>query len=59
MDEVYRMAVENKPKLIIAGYSSYSQSLDYKRFREIADEVGAYLLVDAALFYRTCCRKSY
>ena len=50
MEEVYRMAVENKPKLIIAGYSSYSQSLDYKRFREIADEVGAYLLVDAAHF---------
>ena len=50
MEEVYRMAVENKPKLIIVGYSSYSQSLDYKRFREIADEVGAYLLVDAAHF---------
>ena len=50
MEEVYRMAVENKPKLIIAGYSSYSQSLNYERFREIADEVGAYLLVDAAHF---------
>ena len=50
MEEVYRMAVENKPKLIIAGYSSYSQSLIYERFREIADEVGAYLLVDAAHF---------
>ena len=50
MEEVHRMAVENKPKLIIAGYSSYSQSLNFEKFREIADEVGAYLLVDAAHF---------
>ena len=50
MEEVLKMAVENKPKLIIAGYSSYSQSLNFEKFREIADEVGAYLLVDAAHF---------
>ena len=48
MEEVYRMAVENKPKLIIAGYSSYSQSLAYKRFREIADKSGSLLLADIA-----------
>ena len=41
---------EHKPKVIMAGYSSYSQELDYKHFREIADEVGAYLIVDAAHF---------
>ena len=50
METVYRMALEHKPKLIIAGYSSYSQSLDFKRFREIADEVGAHFMVDAAHF---------
>ena len=50
METVYSMALEHKPKLIIAGYSSYSQSLDFKRFREIADEVGAHFMVDAAHF---------
>ena len=50
METVYRMALEHKPKLIIAGYSSYSQSLNFKRFREIADEVGAHFMVDAAHF---------
>ena len=50
METVYSMAMEHKPKLIIAGYSSYSQSLDFKRFREIADEVGAHFMVDAAHF---------
>ena len=44
------MALEHKPKLIIAGYSSYSQSLDFQKFREIADEVGAHFMVDAAHF---------
>ena len=50
METVYSMALEHKPKLIIAGYSSYSQSLNFKRFREIANEVGAHFMVDAAHF---------
>ena len=50
METVYRMALEHKPKLIIAGYSSYSQSLNFQKFREIADEVGANFMVDAAHF---------
>jgi glycine hydroxymethyltransferase len=45
-DEVERLAKKHKPKMIIAGVSSYSWQLDWKRFREIADEVGAYLLAD-------------
>ena len=48
MDEVERLAKEHKPKLIIAGFSAYSRSLDWKRFRTIADEVGAYLMADIA-----------
>lgn len=47
-DEVERLAVEHQPKLIIAGFSAYSQVLDFARFRAIADRVGAYLLVDMA-----------
>ena len=50
MEIVYKMALEHKPKLIIAGYSSYSQSLNFQKFREIADEVGANFMVDAAHF---------
>ncbi|NYH78102.1 glycine hydroxymethyltransferase [Actinopolyspora biskrensis] len=50
MDEVARLARENKPQLIIAGWSAYPRQLDFKRFREIADEVGAYLMVDMAHF---------
>jgi len=50
METVYNMALEHKPKLIIAGYSSYSQSLNFQKFREIADEVGAHFMVDAAHF---------
>ncbi len=48
MDDVRRLAREHRPKLIVAGYSSYSRLLDWAAFREIADEVGALLLVDAA-----------
>lgn len=44
--EIRALAVQNKPKMIIAGYSSYSWVPDWKKFREIADEVGAYLLAD-------------
>lgn len=47
-DEVERLAVEHKPKMIIAGFSAYSQIMDWARFREIADKVGAYLFVDMA-----------
>jgi glycine hydroxymethyltransferase len=48
MDEVERLAVEHKPKMIVAGFSAYSQLLDWARFRAIADKVGAYLFVDMA-----------
>ncbi len=47
-DEIRRLALENKPKLILAGASAYPRAIDFKRFREIADEVGAYLMVDMA-----------
>lgn len=47
-DEVERIALEAKPKMIIAGASAYARIIDFKRFREIADKVGAYLMVDMA-----------
>ena len=47
-DEVRRIALECKPKLIVAGASAYARTIDFKHFREIADEVGAYLMVDMA-----------
>ena len=47
-DEVRRLAHEHRPKMIVAGYSSYSRFLDWSLFREIADEIGAVFLVDAA-----------
>lgn len=47
-DEMERIAIENKPKLIIAGASAYGRTIDFKRFREAADKVGAYLMVDMA-----------
>jgi len=47
-DEIESLALEHKPKMIIAGFSAYSQELDFARFREIADKVGAYLFVDMA-----------
>jgi len=47
-DEVERLAKEHKPKMIIAGFSAYSRIMDWQRFRDIADEVGAYLFVDMA-----------
>ena len=46
MDEVERIALESKPRMIIAGFSAYSRDLDWKRFRQIADKVGAYLMAD-------------
>jgi glycine hydroxymethyltransferase len=50
MDEVERLAREHSPKMIIAGWSAYPRQLDFARFRAIADEVGAYLMVDMAHF---------
>ncbi len=47
-DELRRKAIEHKPKIIVAGASAYSRIIDFKAFREIADEVGAYLMVDMA-----------
>lgn len=47
-DEVERIAVEVKPRLIVAGASAYPRTIDFRRFREIADKVGAYLMVDMA-----------
>ncbi len=47
-DEVERLAKEHKPKMIIAGFSAYSQVVDWQRFRDIADSVGAYFMVDMA-----------
>lgn len=49
-DEVERLALENKPKLIVAGGSAYPRQIDFKRFREIVDKIGAYLMVDMAHF---------
>jgi glycine hydroxymethyltransferase len=50
MDEVEQLAREHRPKVIVAGWSAYSRFLDFERFRAIADEVGAYLVVDMAHF---------
>ena len=47
-DKVREIAIECRPKLIVAGASAYARTIDFKRFREIADEVGAYLMVDIA-----------
>ena len=47
-DEVEKLAMESRPKLIIAGASAYGRTIDFKRFREIADKAGAYLMVDMA-----------
>lgn len=48
MDEVYRLAKAEKPKMIVAGFSAYSREIDWQRFKEIADEVGAYTFADIA-----------
>ena len=49
-DEIAALAKEHKPKMILAGYSAYPRELDFKKFREIADSVGAFLMVDMAHF---------
>ena len=58
-DEVERLAIENKPKLIIAGGSAYSRVIDFKRFREISDKVGAFFMVDMAHFSGLVAGKGY
>ena len=47
-DEVERLALQHKPKMVVAGFSAYSRVVDWARFRQIADKVGAYLMVDMA-----------
>lgn len=59
MDEVRRLAREHKPQIVLAGYSAYSRTLDYEVFREIADEVGAIFMVDAAHFIGLVAGKSH
>jgi glycine hydroxymethyltransferase len=59
MDEVRRLAQEHRPKIVLAGYSAYSRTLDYQGFREIADEVGAVFMVDAAHFIGLVAGKSH
>ena len=59
MDEVRRLAKEHQPKILLAGYSAYSRTLDYQGFRDIADEVGAVFMVDAAHFIGLVAGKSY
>ena len=58
-DNVEKLALEHKPKLIIAGGSAYSRVIDFKRFREIADKVGAYLMVDMAHISGLVAGKGY
>ena len=59
MDEVRRVALEAKPKILLAGYSAYSRHLDYEAFRSIADEVGAIFMVDAAHFIGLIAGRAY
>ena len=58
-ENVEKLALEHKPKLIIAGGSAYSRVIDFKRFREIADKAGAYLMVDMAHFSGLVAGKEY
>ena len=58
-DEVEKLAKEHKPKIIIAGASAYPRTIDWKRFRQIADIVGAYLMVDMAHYSGLIAGKQY
>jgi glycine hydroxymethyltransferase len=58
-DEIEKLALEKKPKLIIAGGSAYSRIIDFKKFRNIADKSGAYLMVDMAHFSGLVAGKGY
>ncbi len=59
MDQVRALALEHRPKIVLAGYSAYSRNLDYEGFRAIADEVEAVFMVDAAHFIGLVAGKSY
>jgi glycine hydroxymethyltransferase len=59
MDQVRRLALEHRPKILLAGYSAYSRTLDYEGFRAIADEVEAVFMVDAAHFIGLVAGKSH
>ena len=59
MDQVRSLALEHHPKIVLAGYSAYSRTLNYAAFREIADEVGAVFMVDAAHFIGLVAGKSH
>jgi glycine hydroxymethyltransferase len=59
MDEVRRLAEQHKPRILLAGFSAYSRTLDYQGFRDIADEVGAIFMVDAAHFIGLVAGKSH
>jgi glycine hydroxymethyltransferase len=59
MDEVRKLALEHRPKILLAGYSAYSRELDYEAFRSIADEIGAVFMVDAAHFIGLVAGGSY
>ncbi len=58
-EQIDKLAKENKPKIIIAGGSAYSRVIDFKKFREIADNIGAYLMVDMAHFSGLVAGKGY
>ncbi|HEX9762753.1 MAG TPA: serine hydroxymethyltransferase [Acidimicrobiia bacterium] len=59
MDQVRRLALEHRPKILLAGYSAYSRTLDYEGFRAIADEIEAVFMVDAAHFIGLVAGKSH
>ncbi|NNC39964.1 MAG: serine hydroxymethyltransferase [Acidimicrobiia bacterium] len=59
MDEVRKLAQEHRPKILLAGYSSYPRHLEYEKFREIADEVGAIFMVDAAHYIGLVAGKAF
>ncbi|HTK59801.1 MAG TPA: serine hydroxymethyltransferase, partial [Candidatus Baltobacteraceae bacterium] len=59
MDEVRKIALEAKPKIIVAGFTAYARTLDFAAFRKIADEAGAFLLVDMAHFAGLVAGKAY
>ncbi|HEY5578088.1 MAG TPA: serine hydroxymethyltransferase [Acidimicrobiia bacterium] len=59
MDDVRALAIEHRPKIVLAGYSAYSRELDYQGFRDIADEVGAVFVVDAAHFIGLVAGRAY
>ena len=59
MEEVRRLAKEHEPKIVLAGFSAYSRTLDYEGFRAIADEIGAIFMVDAAHFIGLVAGKSH